>query len=95
MNDAAVRAAALDLMNRGGCSVPLLGGECVKRGILPREMTIGSIYAECRIVLDAMANEGKCQKWPDHYCYTLPAGTPVEDKPTDHHRKRQSALEKK
>lgn len=73
------RLAAPELLNKGGCSVPMLGVELVKRKLVPTDHTIGSAYRIARETLDALAQEGKAQKWPDGYCYTLTDKSPIEE----------------
>lgn len=89
--------AALDLLARGGCSVPMLGAEFVKRRLMDEGKTIGHAYAVARATLTDLAGTGKAKAWPDGYVYTLPDSTPVDTHPpTDHITKpRTRALERK
>jgi hypothetical protein len=73
-----IELAALDLLHHGGCSIPMLGGELVKRGLIGKEHSIGHAYRMAREALDGLAAAGRAQKWPDGYCYTLPESTPAE-----------------
>ena len=73
-----IEQTALDLLTKGGCSVPMLGGELVKRKLLGVEHSIGHAYRVARETLDALTAAGKAKKWPDGYCYTIPDSTTVE-----------------
>lgn len=66
-----IRQAAIDLLHKGGCSAPMLGGELVKRGLIPGTEPVATAFAKARQVLDAMVAEGTANKWPDGYCYTI------------------------
>jgi hypothetical protein len=91
--------AALDLLTRGGCSVPMLGAEFVRRRLMDEGKTIGHAYAVARATLTDLVGTGKARAWPDGYCFTLPASTPIDTHPpTDaihKRRERPAALEPK
>lgn len=70
----AIRQAALDLLHRGGCSVPMLGGELVRRGLVTKDQSINEAYRLAREALDGLVAEKKAQKWECGYVYTIPAG---------------------
>jgi hypothetical protein len=73
-----IEQAALDLLTKGACSVPFLGGELVKRQLIGKEHSIGQAYRIARETLDALAAAGKAKKHCDGYCYTIPDSITVE-----------------
>lgn len=73
-----IRQAAIDLLNNGGVSVPMLGGAIISRRLLSPELPAGMAYVKAREVLDALAAEGLAQKWNSGDCYTLPKSTTFE-----------------
>lgn len=85
--------AALDLVNRGPVSVPMLGAEFVKRRLLDEGKTIGHAYAIARATLDDLVGAGRAKVWPGKYVYTLPDSTPVDHPATEAIHKKASALE--
>lgn len=86
--------AALDLLARGGCSVPMLGAEFVRRRMMDEGKTIGHAYAVARATLTELTGQGKAKAWPDGYCYTLPANTPIETHPPTEsiHKRREKPV---
>ena len=74
------RDAALDLLNKGGCSIPMLAGELVKRKLVGKNQYVADAHDMARSALDALVAEGKCQKWPAGQCYTLPDKAPMESR---------------
>jgi hypothetical protein len=90
--------AALDLLNRGGCSVVMLGAEFVRRRLMDEGKTIGHAYAVARATLTDLVGVGKAKAWPDGVCFTIPDSSPIDHPPTDvvcRWRERPAALELK
>lgn len=64
-------------LNRGPVSVPMAACDACNAGLVSR---LPDDYSIVRAELEAMANAGEAQKWPEHDCWSLPNGAHA-DKP--------------
>jgi hypothetical protein len=74
-----VRQACLDLLGSGAVSAPVLAGELIKRQLVAKDQPVGHAYVLVRAALAELVAEGRAQAWPDGYCWSISARTPVDE----------------